>query len=713
VSARRAGRRSADPPIQVGNATLTGDDVTDEPTVRPEPGAVEEWDDILDAVTVGVVIHAGDGSLMVANSAARGMLTGLPTTMLAHAVSPVAENRNGPRTFSLNTPRPDGTARRLVATAVPLTHPLAEPGPSVVTTLRDLAVEQRQLPATLPGATDGAASDHAGGGRPRPEEDSAELRHSLAMAERRLRATVDTSPLGSALLTPHGRLLQVNRALARMLGRDPTDLTGVGLAEITHPADQVRESPLVERLLARSIGSYELEKRFQRPGGENVWARVTMTPVCEDDGSVLHLVMQAQDVTETRLAVEMLTHHAMHDQLTGLSNRATCLGRIQRALDKAARQGMSARQVAVLCCDLDDFRVVNDSVGPSSGDAVLIEVANRLRGDEFVVVAEDLTETGDAVALAQRVLGALRRPVEVGGHSIVPTASVGIAMAVPGGDAMSLLRDAGTALHAAKRHGRGSWQLMDEDLRRRTVDRLDIESQLRTGLAVGQLRLHVQPIVDLSDGTVVGREALVRWQHPDLGLLPPARFLPVAEETGLIEDLGRWVIGEATRIASATPDLGYVAINISPSQVHRTHLVDDVQAALDASGLPPSRLVVELTESVMLGAAPQGRSQLQQLDDLGVRLVVDDFGTGFSALSHLRDLPVSGIKVDRSFTQGLGQDTHCERIVEALTGLAQGLGVDIVAEGVETENQAQRLVDIGCQHAQGYLFGRPEPAFRE
>jgi diguanylate cyclase (GGDEF)-like protein/PAS domain S-box-containing protein len=557
------------------------------------------------------------------------------------------------------------------------------------------------------------------------------------MVERRLRATVEQSPIGSALLTPHGRFLQVNRALARMVGRPAADLVGTDLADLTHPGDHPREAPLVEQLLGRRIGSYELEKRLIRPGGEAVWVRSTMTPVCEDDGSLLHLVLQVQDISETRLAVEMLTHQATHDALTGLANRALCVGRIQQALDHARRRGLGdpngepVQRVAVLCCDLDGFRVVNDSAGPPFGDAVLIEVARRLRraigprdtaarlaGDEFVVVRDGVDGEEEAVRLARAVLEAVRVPVDVDGRVVVPTASIGIALspaagASPAGgevDALTLLRDAGAALHAAKRTGRGQWQVMDAGLRRRTVDRLDLESELRSGLIHDQLRLHVQPIVDLSSGAVVGREALVRWQHPELGLLPPNRFLTVAEETGLIEDLGRWVIGEAARIAAAAPGMGYVAINVSPSQVRRTRLADDVERALEASGLPPSRLVVELTESVVLGADSDGRRQLERLDELGVRLVVDDFGTGFSALSHLRDLPVSGIKIDRSFTQGLGEDAQCERIVEALTGLARGLSVDLVAEGVETERQAEHLADIGCLHAQGYLFGRPEPA---
>jgi diguanylate cyclase (GGDEF)-like protein/PAS domain S-box-containing protein len=508
-----------------------------------------------------------------------------------------------------------------------------------------------------------------------------------------------------------------------MLGRTPGELIGAHVKDLEGP-DGAPEPPLLARLAAGEGERFDLERRFQRPSGETVWASVSLVAVRGDAGRPEHALLQVTDLTETRLALEMLQHQALHDPLTGLPNRTLGLDRVTRALERARRTG---GRVAVLCLDLDRFAVVNDSVGPDLGDVVLVEVASRLQlalrggdtaarlsGDEFAVVCDDVRDEGEAVVVAERVLEALREPVHLDGRLVVPTASVGIAVSREGEEAgpraaNALLRDAGAALHRAKTNGQGGWDLVDDDLRRRAVDRLDIEDALRTALVRDQLRLHLQPIVDLTTGTVVGREALVRWEHPERGLLPPAWFLPVAEESGLIEDVGRWVLDEAARIAAATPAFGYVAVNVSPSQVRRANLLGDVEDSLKNSGLHPSQLVIELTESVMLGSAPAGRRQLHQLERLGVRLVVDDFGTGFSALSHLRDLPVSGIKVDRTFTAGLGRDRQCDRIVEALTGLARGLGVDIVAEGVETTEQRDVLTSLGCAHAQGYLFGRPEP----
>jgi diguanylate cyclase (GGDEF)-like protein/PAS domain S-box-containing protein len=666
--------------------------------VRPT-GGNDVLDAVLDAVTVGVVIQHRDGTPLLANNVARTMLEILPTGTLAAtaaqaAAAPLAE---APTTRAFSIPGSGRTpTRRLVTNTVPLT--LGGNGvTALVTTLRDETAS----------TTDSAAEQR--------------LTHALVVTERRLRATVEHSPVGTAVLTPDGLFVQANATMCKLLGRTGPQMHGLTLADVTHRDDVEREATSLARLVRGETESYDIEKRLVRPGGDCLWARVTVSSVRDDDGVAQHLVVQALDVTETRLAVEMLTHNSLHDPLTGLPNRTLCLDRIQRALDR--RRPAGGGQLAVLVIDLDRFKVVNDGIGPAHGDAVLLEVARRLQevlrsgdtaarpsGDEFVVVCDDVRNAGEAAVIADRILAALRVPVVVEGRVVVPTASIGIALAGDRDrDAMALLRDAGAALHRAKENGADSWALVDDEVRRRAVDRFDIEHQLRAGLARGELRLHLQPIVDVTDAHVVGREALVRWQHPERGLLGPAWFLPVAEESGLIEDLGRWVLAEAARIAEATPELGYVAVNVSPSQVRRPGLAEDVGSVLARTGLDPSHLVIELTESVMLGAATEGRRQLTELDRLGVRLVVDDFGTGFSALSHLRDLPVSGIKVDRSFTSGLGRDPQCDRIVEALTGLAQGLGVDIVAEGVETEEQRVVLAGIGCEHAQGFLFGRPEP----
>jgi diguanylate cyclase (GGDEF)-like protein/PAS domain S-box-containing protein len=554
---------------------------------------------------------------------------------------------------------------------------------------------------------------------------TADRERELAMrrGEDQFRLTMLHSPIGFALTALNGRFLRVNRRLCRMLGYRADELQERTLYDVVHADDVEGTSIAVGEMMRGDTESCELERRFLGHGGMVLWGTLSVTLVRDESGRPLHHIVQVEDVSEVRKANDLVTHMTLHDPLTGLPNRTLVLDRIEKGLARGRRAG---RRVAVLLCDLDHFRVINDHAGHECGDTVLVEVARRIQralrggdtagrlgGDEFVLVCEDVADEREAIVVAERVAAAIGTPLQVGDRTLAPTASIGIAVSSsPDVDPMTLLRDAGIASVRAKDTGRNRWDVVDVAMRRRATERLDIEHALRKALAGGDLRLHFQPIVDLTSRVAVGHEALLRWEHPERGMLMPGHFLHVAEESGLIADIGRWVLGEAARAAaaSASPE-GYVAINVSPHQVTRPGLSETVEKALTDAGLPPERLVVELTESVMLSSAPGAREEITRLDDLGVRIVVDDFGTGFSALSYLRDLPVSGIKVDRSFTAGLGHDEQSERIVEALTGLGRGLGVDVIVEGVETEEQHGVLAAIGAEHAQGYLFGRPGPDF--
>ncbi len=698
----------------------------------PEPAEVtgragqlpDLLDALLDAVSVGIVVQRPDGSPLCVNAAARALLGPEPASALAAAVASALRRGRlqqtvlgiGPEHDAGGAHRGDGgEPSEVLVTTVPIA-PYGGPVAALVSTVS-------AEPQTTDAVGAGVPGQHPATVERGIDAEAAKLQRALVRAEQHMLAITEHAPSGLAAVALDGRILHVNPALARMLGRSPGDLVGSTLGDLDAP-DGAPEVPLLRRLAAGESERFDVERRYQRPGGESVHAAVSLVAVPDEGGRPGHALLQVTDLTETRLALEMLQHQALHDPLTGLPNRTLALDRIGKALERAQRTGA---RVAVLCIDLDRFKVLNDSVGPDLGDVVLVEVADRLQlalragdtaarlaGDEFALVCDGVRDENEAVVIAERVLTALREPVLVDGRRVVPTASVGIALSredesAGSRGASALLRDAGAALHRAKEDGQGGWDLVDDELRRKAVDRMDIEESLRAALVRDELRLHLQPIVDLTTGAVVGREALLRWQHPERGLLPPAWFLPVAEESGLIDDVGRWVLDEAARIAAATPELGYMAVNVSPSQVRRASLLGDVEDSLKSSGLHPSMLVIELTESVMLGSAAAGRRQLHQLERIGVRMMVDDFGTGFSALSHLRDLPVSGIKVDRTFTAGLGRDRQCDRIVEALTGLARGLGVDIVAEGVETTQQRDVLAGFGCAHAQGYLFGRPAP----
>jgi diguanylate cyclase (GGDEF)-like protein/PAS domain S-box-containing protein len=537
------------------------------------------------------------------------------------------------------------------------------------------------------------------------------------------RQTMQYSPIAVAITALNGRFLRVNRALCRMFGYRADELQERTLYQIMHPADLEEASVRIGSLIRGDIGAVILERRFVGQAEMPLWGGLSITLIRDSQERPLHFIVQIIDISEVHRAQEMLTHMTLHDSLTGLANRTLVIDRIQKALDRSRRSG---RNVAVLQCDIDHFKVINDSAGHELGDAVLIEIgrrvsralragdtAGRFGGDEFIVVCDEVTDEREAVIVAERLQHSVSTPLQVGERTLTPTVSVGIAISgSPDGDPLALLRDADIATYRAKDRGRNRWDLVDGALRERAMERLDIEHALRAGITAGELELHFQPIVDVSTREVVGREALVRWNHPDRGQLAPMLFLPVAEESGLIVEVGAWVLTQAARVAAAAVNtVGYVAVNVSPNQMTRPGLADSVEKALAETGLPADRLVIELTESVMLSTTPSARREIDHLDGIGVRIVVDDFGTGFSALSYLRDLPISGIKVDRSFTAGLGTDPQCERIVEALTGLAHGLEVDVIVEGVETEVQREMLASIGAEHAQGYLFGRPTPEF--
>jgi diguanylate cyclase (GGDEF)-like protein/PAS domain S-box-containing protein len=613
-----------------------------------------------------------------------------PMTLIAQIAA--AALRGGETQTDVTAPVTlDGRTRLLLVTAVPLLGDDHQAQAAVIS-LRDAATRSQEEP----------------GGRRRGEE--------------MFRQTMQHSPIGVAVTALNGRFLRVNRTLCRMLGYRADELQARTLYEILHPDDVKDTNFQIGRLMRGETEVVARERRYVGHAGMHLWGMLSIAMIRDSQQRPLQFVVQVEDLSEVHQAQELMTHMTLHDPLTSLPNRALVIDRIQKALDRTRRSGHT---VAVLQCDLDHFRVINDSAGPEQGDAVLVEVgrrvaralrpgdsAGRLGGDEFIVVCDDVLDDQEAIAVAERMQQAVSAPLLVGGHTLAPTVSVGIAVSVSSeADPMTLLRDADIATYRAKERGRNRWDVVDGALRASATERLDIEQALRSGIRAGELELHFQPIVDVTTRDVVGREALVRWNHPERGLLAPMTFLPVAEESGLIVEIGAWVLTEAIRAAAASNSAGYVAVNVSPNQIIRPGLSDAVHKALADAGLPPSRLVIELTESVMLSAAPSARLEIGQLDDLGVRIVVDDFGTGFSALSYLRDLPVSGIKVDRSFTSGLGTDPQCERIVEALTGLGHGLGVDVIVEGVETEQQREILAGFGAEHAQGYLFGRPSPTF--
>jgi diguanylate cyclase (GGDEF)-like protein/PAS domain S-box-containing protein len=433
------------------------------------------------------------------------------------------------------------------------------------------------------------------------------------------------------------------------------------------------------------------------------------------------------DVVERQLTDDDIRHRALHDPLTGLPNRLLFLDRLGQATERQRRRRDTL--TAVLALDLDRFKLVNESLGHRAGDELLAAAAPRLRqtvrssdtvarfsGDEFGILLEDITGEQDAIDMAERIAGVFTRPFVLDGTEHFVTVSIGIALAEGGERAEDLLRDADAAMHRAKERGRARYELFDEALRGRALQRLRVENDLRRALERDELTLHYQPLVSLPNRAMVSVEALVRWDHPERGRISPLDFIPVAEENGLIEPIGRWVLEHACRQAAEwygeRPDAAplTMSVNLSAAQVANRGLPETVATALRVSGLDPACLALELTESMLVGDNEELSETLVALKALGVRLVLDDFGTGYSSLSYLTRLPLDALKVDRSFVDGLGTESRDTAVTEAIVAMSRALSLRVVGEGAETAQQVAELARLGCDLVQGFHFSRPVPA---
>lgn len=548
-------------------------------------------------------------------------------------------------------------------------------------------------------------------------------RRALAAREHELRLLTDRSGDFLARLSPQLEIRFASPACLRLLGYTPEQLAGRRVVDLVVEEDR----PALREAASRLAGeeSTTVVCRVRRRDGRLVWFESTIAPIRDDAGELTELVCVARDVTERKAAELQLAHQALHDSLTGLPNRTLFLDRLRHALRRRVRRGTGV--LAVLFLDVDRFKVVNDSLGHGAGDRLLIDVAGRLDealrpadtvarfgGDEFTVLCEDIAGELEAVAIAQRIVDVFAEPFEVDGREVFLSTSVGIALATgtvtDPARSEDLIRDADAAMYRAKERGKARYELFDAALRDQAMRRLELENALRRAVERGELRMHLQPEIAVAGGAIVGFEALVRWQHPERGLLSPAEFVPMAEETGLIASIGEWVLREACAEASAWADRELtISVNVSARQLGDGGFVDLVDTVLRTTGLAPQSLCLELTESAVIECGATTLSTLNGLKRLGVQLAIDDFGTGWSSLGHLRRFPIDVVKLDRSFVSGLDREPQDVSIAAAIISLAHALGLSTVAEGIETGEQLAVLASLGCDLGQGYLFARPAP----
>ncbi|HWG35163.1 MAG TPA: EAL domain-containing protein [Gemmatimonadaceae bacterium] len=552
---------------------------------------------------------------------------------------------------------------------------------------------------------------------------------AVLASEARFRAVFEHSAVGIALIDTDGRIIATNAAMQQFLGYSSEELLNRQLYQLVPDDDANGLAAAMAAISSGASPELAIEQRYTRRDGEIVWAALTMSRAhSATTGKSLGVIAMVQDIRTRKSLEERLTHQASHDPLTDLPNRTLFRQRVEMALQRAAHRD----RVVVMFLDVDNFKAVNDSAGHSAGDQLLVVAAARLLnatrgsdtvarfgGDEFAILLENVRDDEEARIVADRITRAMRQPIPIGNEMVTVGISTGIARPHSDSDgADEVLRNADVAMYSAKGSGKNRYQFFEPSMHTAVVDRIGLETDLRHAVAVpaSEFVLHYQPLVQLDTDTVVGVEALVRWNHPRRGELQPADFITVAEETGLIVPLGRWVLHEACTQAFAwwhgLPDEHRmsIAVNVSGKQIQDATFVSDVAAALADSGLPPARLVLEITETVIMHRTEMMVQRLQELKELGVHLAIDDFGTGYSSLSYLQQFPIDIIKIDKAFIEGMERDAAGAALTRTIIGLGGTLGLSTIAEGIEHASQRVTLEDLGCVMGQGFLFARPSIA---
>jgi Amt family ammonium transporter len=548
----------------------------------------------------------------------------------------------------------------------------------------------------------------------------------LAESEERFRHSFADNMAPMMFTDLENRITEVNAAFCRMIGRSRDELLGSDSTEFTFPEDLGISESTHRRMTADDVGQLRYVKRYLHKDGRVIVVEISKSTARDAQGNILYFVISERDITEERALGAQLAHQSLHDPLTGLANRAVFEDRLAQAQARLARRPGLA---AVLLMDLDDFKGVNDAHGHVVSDHVIVTIAHRLEevtrssdtlcrlsGDEFLYLAEGLTDEDEAEQLAARLLDVFTQPIPVPGAQLEVHASMGVVVWDGASEGFQrVIQHADSAMYEAKRRGKGHYVVFTPDLEQQSVSRFALAQELRHALRAGELAMYYQPIVDLASGEVTGFEALMRWRHPERGFVPPNVFIPLAEQSDLILELGAFALRESVREASTWPARGslgapFVTVNLSSRQFHDPDLIGLITSSLATHNLAPERLVVEITESVSLLDVGETLSVLEQLQRRNIAVALDDFGTGYSSLSYLALLHPAILKIDRSFVSPPDENDHNDTLLQMIVSLGQRLKMTVLAEGVETNDQLTRLQSLGCDLAQGFLFSPAVPA---
>ena len=553
------------------------------------------------------------------------------------------------------------------------------------------------------------------------ERQSAALRES----EERFRSAFDYAPIGIALVSPTGKWLKVNHALRQILGYSEEEFLAADFQSMLSPDDLGNTLIRISDLLSGRIPTYQMEQKYLHKSGKIVWSWWSVSAATEFNTETPNLIFQIQDITDKKRVEEKLQYEAAHDVLTGLPNRKFFMSRLENALATAAEE--TAHQVSVLFIDLDRFKVVNDSLGHHIGDELLIGIANRLRecvrptdtvarlgGDEFTILVEGYLEDEEVIRIAERIQEKFNVPFDLSGNEVYSSASIGVLHASPKHlTSEDLMRDADTAMYYAKRAGKARHEVFDENMHEAAKETLKLETELRRSIEKDEFYVYYQPVYSLITDRIEGFEALARWNHSLFGDVSARKFITLAEEIGLIETLGEQILRKACReMAIIEREFGkdfplLLSVNLSCKQFAQPMLVKRIKRILEETGFPPAKLRLEITELVFFEHKEAAVVMLNELREIGIEINIDDFGTGYSNLNYLMQLPISALKIDRSFISPIQPNGGNTEIIQTIMLLARNLGLRVIAEGVETEIQLEQLRKLNCEGAQGYLFAKP------